>query len=411
MRTVVVRVVIGTVVLVMMAAPARGQSNVGTGPLTGALPDVEPTSSVLEIGRVRVAPGVVVREIGWDSNVFDEPENPKEDFIVSVAPDAAFFTRLRFLRLSAYAGADFNWFRAYEQENSTGHMLRGRADVLLSRFRPFFAGGHTRSRTRPNGEIDVRADREEEEISGGVAFDISRYGQLYGSAYQFKTTFHDAFEEGVDLGVALNRDSNQYSAGLRTELTPLLSLIASFSFREELFRHAPLRNSEAWYATADFRFAPEAVVAGVVSISFEEFTPVNPGVQPFRGIVGHAGLLYSFLELGRIGFSAVRRHEFSFDAEEAYYIESGITLSYTHHLFGEVDAQVKGQKTRFDYGFTLTSPARRETFDLIGGSVGYNLRNRTRISLNYEYAQRRSPQLIERNYDRTRAYLAWTFAY
>ena len=109
----VVRAVSGAVVLVMVAAPARGQSNVGSGPLTGALADVEPTSSVLEIGRVRLAPGVVVREIGWDSNVFDEPENPKEDFIVSVAPDVAFFTRLRFLRLSAYAGADFNWFRTY----------------------------------------------------------------------------------------------------------------------------------------------------------------------------------------------------------------------------------------------------------------------------------------------------------
>ena len=157
-----------------------------------------------------------------DTNVFDEAENPKEDFIVSVAPDAAFFTRLRFLQLSAYAGADFNYFRTFDQENSVGHTLRGRADILLSRFRPFAAGGRARSRTRPNGEVDTRADRLEEEYSGGLAFDISRYGQLYGAAYRFRTSFRDAFEDGVNLAVTLNRDSNQYSGGLRTDITPLL---------------------------------------------------------------------------------------------------------------------------------------------------------------------------------------------
>ena len=107
----------------------------------------------------------------------------------------------------------------------------------------------------------------------------------------------------------------------------------------------------------------------------------------------------------------MRRNEFSFDVEEAYYIENGISLSYTHRLFGDVDAQVRGSRSRFDYGYTETSPARQDTLDIVGGRVGYNLRNRTRISVNYEYRERRSPQLLERNYDRRRAFLAWKFAY
>ena len=413
MRNVVQVLAWAAVLTAIIAAPARGQgaAAVGSGPLTSSLTDVEPTTGVISIGRVRVAPGVVVREIGWDSNVFDEAENPKEDFIVAVAPDAAFFTRLRFLQVSAYGGADFNYFRTYDQENSVGHSVRARGDVLLSRFRPFVAGGRTRSRTRPNGEIDVRADRVEEELSGGLAFDFSAYGQIYASAYQFRTTFRDAFEDGVDLAVALNRNTNQYSAGLRTDITPLLAMIASVSYRDEIFRHDPVRNAEAWFASADFRFDPEAVVAGQVTVSFEEFKPANPGVRPFRGLVGSASLLYSFLEIGRISVSAVRRTEFSFNAADAYFIENGITLSYTHRLFGEVDAQVKGAKSSFDFGFTETSPARQETLDLVGASVGYNLRNRTRISVNYEFAKRRSPRLIERNYDRWRTFVAWTFAY
>ncbi len=407
-----VRPLIGAAVLAAtMAAPARGQGAVGSGPLTGALTDTEPMTGVLTIGRVRVAPGVVVREIGWDTNVFDEAENPKEDFIVSVAPDAAVFTRLRFLQLSAYGGADFNYFRTYDQENSVGHNLRGRADILLSRFRPFAAAGRAGSRTRPNGEIDVRADRLEEEFSGGLAFDVSRYGQLYGAAYRFRTRFRDAFEDGVNLAVTLNRDSNQYSGGLRTDITPLLSMIASVAFREELFAADPRRNAQAWFATADFRFDPAAIIAGQIAVSFEEFNPANPAVRPFRGVVGNATIFYSFLEQGRIGVSAVRRTEFSFNAEDAYFIENGVTLSYTHHLFGAVDAQVKGAKSFFDYGYSDSSPARQETLDLLGSSVGYNLRNRTRISINYEFVSRRSPEFVARNYDRRRTFVSWTFAY
>src|SRR5687767_6215390 len=101
-RSTRVRRTLATMVCALSVASAvAAQGNVGTGPLTTALTDAEPQSGTLTLGRVKLAPGVVVREIGWDSNVFDEAENPKEDFIISIAPDVSAFTRLRFLQLSA----------------------------------------------------------------------------------------------------------------------------------------------------------------------------------------------------------------------------------------------------------------------------------------------------------------------
>jgi len=46
-----------------------------------------------------------------------------------------------------------------------------------------------------------------------------------------------------------------------------------------------------------------------------------------------------------------------------------------------------------------------------GGSLGYNLRNRTRIAVNYEYARRRSVEIVSRNYDRRRIFLSWSFTF
>lgn len=395
------------------ASDVRAQSSVGSGPLTSTLADTEPTAGVLSVGPVKVAPGIVVREIGWDSNVFDEPkdENPKEDYVASAMPDIAMFSRLRFVKISAYAGSELTYYRKYESERSVGYAARARVDLLLSRVRPFVGGGQTKTRTRPNGEIDVRANRKEEELSGGLAFDLGAHSLVYASGFRMSTSFENAFEENVDLGRSLSRDGYEYSGGLKTDLTPLASLTLSGAFREDTFRGDPTRNSDSRIANATLKIGAEAVVTGAINVALRDFKAVDPLVKPYRGVTGSVVIVYPILELGRVSLAAARGQEYSFDAAEAYYIENSITLSYTHRLVGAIDGQVRGGRSLFDYGFREGSTARRDTLDTAGGSLGYNLRNRTRVSLNYEYARRRSPELAVRNYERRRAYLSWTYAF
>ena len=106
-----------------------------------------------------------------------------------------------------------------------------------------------------------------------------------------------------------------------------------------------------------------------------------------------------------------RGNEYSFDAAEAYYVANAGQLSYTNRLFGDVDAQVGLGRSVFDYNARIDMPPRTETNDTAAGSLGYNLRNRTRIAVNYEIARRRSPEKPARNYDRRRIYLSWLFAF
>jgi len=391
-------------------ATAHAQA-VGSGPLTGSLTDTEPAAGVLRLGRVVVAPGMVIREMGWDSNVFDEATDPKEDYIASIAPDVSAFSRLRFFQLSAYAGGDFNYFKTYDQERSAGSQLRGRADFLLSRVRPFVGAGRTQLRTRPNGEIDTRADRVEHELSGGLAFDLSPHSLFYASAYRFKTEFEDALEEGVNLGATLNRERREYQGGLRFDITPLTAMTVYTSFGQDRFDGAPLRDGDSVAANASLRIGAEAMLSGSVLVSYKDFKPVDPLVERFRGITGLANLSFPILEAGRVSLGATRGTEYSFDSAEAFYVENSLTLAYTHRLAGAVDAQIKGGWSMFDYSFRKDLPAHRDTYNSVNGSVGYNLVNRTRVSMNYEIARRRSPVLPLRNYDRRRAYLAWTFAF
>ncbi|HUQ86234.1 MAG TPA: outer membrane beta-barrel protein [Vicinamibacterales bacterium] len=392
---------------------ARAQSAVGAGPLTTALSDIEPQTGVLASGPVRFAPGVTIKELGYDTNVFDESaeEGPNEDWVAAVTPDVSLFTRLRLLRISAYAGSDLTYYQTYESERSVGYAGRARFDFLFSRMRPFVGLGRAHTRERANGEIDTRADRTEQELSGGLAFDISPHSLVYGSWAFSRTEFENAFEDGVDLGESLNRERDEYQAGFKTDLTPLLSVQVFGSRQEDVFLFDPLRNATSTGAVATFRIASEAVVTGVASVGYRDMQPVDPVTKPFRGLTGSAAITYPLLEIGRFIFQASRGTEYSFDAADAYFVANTAQISYTNRLFSEVDAQVRVGRSLFDYDARLDTPARTETVDTAAGSLGYNLRNRTRIAVNYEIARRRSPEKPARNYDRRRIYLSWLFAF
>jgi hypothetical protein len=401
------------VILLGSAREAYGQSSVGSGPLTGTLTDTEPQSGVFRLGRIRFAPGITVREIGWDSNVFDEPpeQSPKEDYVAAVNPDVSAFALTRFVRLSAYAGSELTYYQTYSSERSTGYATRGRFDFLLSRVRPFLGLGRTKTRTRPNGEIDVRADRVEEELSGGLAFDLGPHSVLYGSYIFSRNEFVSALQSGIDLGEALTRHREEYQAGIRTDLTPLLSMQVYASFQDDKFKFEPLRNTESTNALATFRMGVDAIVTGTVTVGYRDMIPVDPLTKHFRGFVGSAAITYPVMEVGRLTAALSRGTEYSFDAAEAYYLENSATIAYTHRLWGAVDVQARGSRSLFNYSARLDNPPRTDTMDTAAGSVGYNLRNRTRIAVNYEYARRRSPEFASRNYDRRRVYLSWLFAF
>ena len=301
------RGVVGALVSALVVPVLAMAQNIGAGPLTAPLADTEPTIGVLRLGPVRLAPGLTVREIGWDSNVFDEAENPKSDFVMAATPDVGAFARTRLFQVSGYAGLELNYYNDYNSERSIGHALRGRVDVLLARIRPFIGAGQIHTRTRPNGEVDVRADRREDELSGGLAYDLSDFSVIYGSAYRMSTEYRDAFEENVDLAIALTRDTYDYSGGFRSALTPLLTMTASGGYQEDRFVDEPSRNSDSRVGSLTFGFAPDAIVEGSVTLGFRDFKPSNPGVKPYFGFTGSGAISYRFLKIARVSVQAARR--------------------------------------------------------------------------------------------------------
>jgi hypothetical protein len=333
-RHVLAAALLATAVLGRFAPPAAAQGAVGAGPLTSSLAVTEPQSGVFNWGLVKLAPGMTIDEAGYDSNVFDEATDPKEDWMFRGSPDLAIFSLLRWVKVSAHAGAHLAYYKTYDQESSVGYTYTGRIDMMLSRFHPFIGAGVNRERTRPNGEIDTRADQQQEELSGGIAFDLGPHQSVYGAASRHFDEFKDGLEEGVDLPTTLNHYTDSYELGVRTALTPITNLTLSGSYGQDLFESLPTRNNETRTATASLDIGAEAAIAGSASVSYHDTRPVDPMIKPFRGVTWSGALSYSFLEIGRLGFVLNRGLEYSFDESEGYYMENTYALYYTQRLFG-----------------------------------------------------------------------------
>jgi hypothetical protein len=384
----------------------------GGGPLTGSLPETDPVDFAFRAGPVLLLPSITLNQLGVDSNVFNDAANPKSDFVAAATPAMTAYARLRFVRFSAMTAATFTYFKRYGSERSIGQQLKGRADLLLSRVRPFGAAGRINSYDRVNNEIDARAQHIDDELTGGVGVEISPTTNAYVSAMKVSTEYRGGeLFRGVPLNAALNRDTYAYEAGFRTALTPLTQASFQAAVSHDAFRFDTSRNSRSRIASAQLTFGPEAIIRGTAKVGFRTFDADDPTVAAYEGLMAQVGLSYSVRERGRLQGAFRRDVQYSYDRVQSYYVDTGWDASYTHRLAGGFDATAGGAWDRMSYGHRTGLPDRLDTARALTAGVGYNFRDRSRLGLNYEWARRRSDGEVLLNYSRTRLFASWAFTF
>jgi hypothetical protein len=374
-------------------------------------PEGAPPPRGFRLGSVYLSPTIALRQLGLDSNVFNDPDDPKEDFVISALPALNIFLRPSYMQASATVGADFNYFHTYSSERYVAPVARGRVDFMFNRLRPFVGGARTDTRDRPNREIDARARHVDYEAGAGVGFEISPQTLAYfsttrsGSGYREGETFN-----GVALDESLNRGTTAYDVGLRLSLTPLTTLTMAGSFSDDRFSEDPTRDTESTTVTAEFTFDPDAVFSGRARVGVRGFRPDDTALDSFTGLVASAAIVWPVLDRGRFEFQVLRDVQYSYEQTEGYYLETTGDVTYTHRLGGAFDIQGRGSWSRLGYADTEAGGDRVDRVRLFSAGVGYNLGD-SRLGLTVEDARRSSELREDRRYDRTRVFASWTYTF
>lgn len=367
--------------------------------------DADPRGAArLHVGPVYISPTLELRNIGVDTNVYNDVDQPTKDFVVTIVPAFVATVGPPRASLSLRSETPFVYFATQASERSINEDLTLSAQGTFGRFTPFGEFGYLNTRERVSFEVDARARRVEHRGTAGVRVALTPKllaevrGEFWKSAFESGTVFDDH-----GLAAELNRESHTFTGGINYRLTPLTAISVFSDVSNIRFTEASFRDTDSNKTLVGVELNPRALISGSARVGYQRFRPRDATLPDFNGVVGDAGVSYRLGPSTSIGFTFNRTPEFSYFVLEPYYVRDGYGLSVRRQLPAQWDVEVDVERTSHRYLQVLLTQGdieegHRET--LLGGNVtlGYDVGPRTRMTLNLGY-QNRYSDFDNRRYD------------
>ena len=372
------------------------------------------TPPLLQLGPLDVRAALLLREVGWDSNVLNSTGDEQGDFTATAGGRLDFGLRARRLQGTSSTFYEYLYFDSFESERGANGGAEGRLDLLFGRFQPYVIGGIRQSHERPSAEIDTRAVRRVSHAGGGLMVETYGRTKLFAAYRRDAADYRDDERfRGVRLADELNGTIDTVTVGGELALTPLTTVAVHGERLQERFERSPDRDADSYRYGATVTFHPLALISGRASLGVRAFRPLAGDLDEFTGLTAAVALGYAFRDRMRIAVDVDRDLRHSFAERTPYYIATGGRVTLTHRLFGNVDGQVLAGLERLSYEARPSDPAGRNDRDrvrTVGGGVGYRLGGGSRVGLNFDHTTRSSPA-DDRNYSRDRLYANLTYGF
>jgi len=376
--------------LVLAAGSARGQA-----------PDPS-ASATFQVGPLAFTPALAIPALGLDSNVFNESENPRQDFTANVQPAGDAW--LRFERMRLHARQQFNllYFDKYASQRAVNTFTTLRAEVFLLWATPYVSASYVRTNDRADARIDTRAVNRSRPATAGIDFRLSSSTNLDLSANDNTVRFDaGATFEGTPLRSALDRNTRIYRATVRYAVTPPTTLTLTAARQQERFRFATQQNSDSFRIVPGITLATDAVITGRLEVGYMSFKPRGPSLRAFSGVVSNVDLGYVFLGLTRLQLGVNRDLMPSIDSITSYALQTAVTGTVTHRVTERWDVNASARRQRLDFGQVSVAPVvepdepdgprgRVDTIDTYGGGIGFYFNQGLRLGLRVESISRKS---------------------
>lgn len=374
----------------------------------------DPAKVKIRLGPVIMNPSISLWNVGYDENVFNESVNPKRDFTLTISPKTELWLPFMGTWFTGLIGEDLNWYRQYTSERGTNTTLSLNWKLPLSRLTADLGVGRTSTRERPGSEIDARAQRVLKNYSAAVSFRFLANTSLDVRESREETAFDENTKFlNVNLHDELNRASTTTMIGISQKLTPLTTLSGGISRQQDRFAFDPLRDSDSTLVTAGVSFSPLALLKGGITAGYQNFKPVSKSIPGFTGTTLTADLSYTPLEVTRVGFTAERNVQYSYDTAQPYYVLTRFNVEVGQQIFGPVDLVARGGIGHLDYRsrndlVTADSDGRADRIVAYGGGVGYHVGRNLRFGFNVDQ-NRRESSVATRQYERPAYGLSVTY--
>lgn len=398
------RAIVAAIGLATFAPPALAQST-SHGP---------PSSARVRLGPLAVKPTVALTNVGIDTNVFNETDDPKQDVTATIEPQIETWLRLGPARLTSRSRSGLVYYQQYRGERAVNSDHEARLEFLFNRIRPFVDASFLNSRQRPSYEIDARARREETGVTLGGRIRLLGDTWLDVAAHRSRVNFDaDATYFGTQLRDVLNRDVERLSATLRYPLTPFTSIVMLADTQRDRFELSPIRDAKSLRVVPGIEFDSRALVSGRAFLGYHQFDALDAGIPSYRGLNASVDLSYTLLGSTRFEARAERDVNYSMERAQPYYVLTGWNGSVSQMIVQPWDLRATWGRQQLDYrdvGALDNQTGRVDRIRRYGLGLGYRLSSDMRLGLDLDYYRRESAY-EGRQYETLRAGTSVTYGF
>ncbi len=367
--------------------PAAAQGAADGGP--------DPAKVRVRIGPLYLNPTISLTNLGIDRNVFNEAEdqNPKRDFTLTVVPRTDLWLRMGRTWFTGAIDEQIVWYQKYTTERAANTTYSLGWKVPLNRLTANVGASYANVRDRPGFEIDARSRRKELGYSGSVEVRALSKTFFGVTASRQKVDFDkDAVFLNSNLQFELNRVTTSGGLTVRHQITPLTSVSLTATRSQDRFEFSSLRDSNSTAAAATISFDPFALIKGSATFGYRDFEPLTPGLENFKGATAAVNLSYTLLGTTRFSLGATRDVAYSYDVNQPYYLQTGVTGSIAQQLFGPFDVVGRAGAQNLAYrdraGVIIQASNRIDHVRTYGGGIGYRMGKDLRLGFNVDETRR-----------------------
>ena len=349
----------------------------------------------VQFGPLGLTPSVALANLGIDTNVFNDVDDPKSDFTFTVSPQVDASLRVRRARLQVKARSDLVYFHQYSSERSADTTVDSKLEFLGTRITPWVGTSVSSGRQRFGYEIDLRLRRVTRDAEAGVEARFTRRTHVVVSAHRTQYEYDgDAVLLGTSVQEVLNRRSESVGLDLRYRLTALTTLVASTQTIHDRFEFTPSRNTNSVRLEAGLDLTPFALISGRGRVGYRALN--GHGTTPdYSGLVADVAASSTIKRRTRVDVAAERDVNYSIEFAYPYFLLTGATVVATPRLTRRWDTQARIGVQRLAYrgeeGISDLLRNRIDRIRVIGVGVGYLVGRDMRIGFNVNRERRESP--------------------
>jgi hypothetical protein len=346
-------------------------------------------------GPFAVTPRVELKSLGWDTNVYNSPNDPKADFTTTVGAPVDWWFRAGRARLHVVDYFEGVYYATYSNQGGFNQRHELTFMVPLNRLRPYVGGYYLSTNDRPGFGIDARIRHTESNANAGAVVRLTARTNVDISYRQTTFRYQDEDYPGEPFSTTLDGTTQNFGAQASYRLTPLTTLTLLGDGVRERHTQSSDRDNDGFRILPGVEFDPDALIKGKAQVGYRKLNTLTPGMPDFSGLIANVELAYVLRGMTRLAVGLSRDIYFSFEVVEPFYIQPGLTLNVTQQVRGPWDVQARAGWYRLDYQRVTSAesapiPDRIDRYTTWGGGVGYRVGKDIRVGVNLDYSRRES---------------------